>query len=132
MDAAQFAARKRCEPEVTFLSTLVVPLPVRFSLIAMGEFGNSREFPTSAQFGVMFFCEKGRAGTPPSPFGRMSMKLKRHVSVGLWLLAGTVAMVIAGRAVVAQLAPPPPGGPSAGPSTIVTPVRPPPISPIYP
>ena len=56
-----------------------------------------------------------------------------RLTVGLWLVAGVVAMVIAGRAVVAQLEQPSPSGsPSAQSVGLVTPVRPPPVSPVLP
>ena len=58
---------------------------------------------------------------------------KNRLAVGLWLIVGAVAMVVAGRAVVAQLAPPsPPASPSALTPNLVTPVRPPAVSPIMP
>ena len=64
--------------------------------------------------------------------GQAGSDMRKRVTVGLWLLAGALAMVIAGRAVVAQLAPPPPAVPNAQGPTLVTPVRPPAVSPIQP
>jgi len=58
---------------------------------------------------------------------------RQRLTVGLWLVAGVVARVVAGRAGVAQLAPPPPTSQDATATpNLVTPVRPPPVSPVLP